>query len=120
MTTCQQIAHYVENRLNAHQFARRRADIERRCKFLRKRNKAIAHLVWEARAQPVVIDQRVIGWRLPSGETVCVKQRHASESAALKVMADIQLCNLDQHRVPVRVYPCPHCRGYHLTSKERV
>jgi hypothetical protein len=106
--------------MNARDFARHRARITRENHGRgRKYTRALAHLISDARAALVVMDRKVVGYRLPTGEMVCVKERYTSEPQALKAMERIQANIEAGRRAPVRVYPCPHCRGFHLTSQAR-
>jgi len=104
--------------MNAAEFARRRSRIERQHNG-KRRQRELAHLVRDARAALVILDRKVVGYRLPNGEMVCVKERHRSEDDATADMLRIQAANWNGHRVPVRAYPCPYCHGWHLTSQAR-
>lgn len=102
--------------MNAHQFAKERARIEYgRDIPERKRNKALAHLVNEARAVLVVVDRKIVAYRLPNGESVCVKRRYSVEAKALADLARME--NIGDQRVPKRAYACAYCLGFHLTSQ---
>lgn len=106
--------------MNASEFARQRARLTREYHGRgRKYNRALAHLVRDARAALVVMDRKVVGYRLPTGEMVCVKHRYRSEDEATRAMQRIQEEAPEGQRVPLRVYPCPHCRGFHTTSQAR-
>lgn len=106
--------------MNAADFARRRALIERQTHGRGKKySRALAHLISDARAALVVMHRKVVGYRLPNGEMVCIKVRYSSEQRAHDDIARIQADNLDGHRAPQRAYWCVHCRGWHLTSQAR-
>jgi len=106
--------------MNAAHFAAKRARIEFEHHGRGRRyQRELAHLVREARAALVILDRKVVGYRLPNGEMVCVKERHRSEADATADMLRIQAANWNGHRVPVRAYPCPYCHGWHLTSQAR-
>lgn len=105
--------------MNAATFAARRARIQAKHGTGRAYRKRFAHLVRDARAALVVVDRKVVGYRLPNGQMVCVKERHPTETVALLVMERIHTANWNHHRVPVRAYPCPYCLGWHLTSQAR-
>ena len=103
--------------MNARDFARQRAMIERRFTSKRMRNKAMSCLMRRAGASLVVIQGRMVGWKLRTGETVCVKDRYTSELNAHLAMQRIQAANQNGHRVPTRFYACQRCYGWHLTSQ---
>jgi hypothetical protein len=104
--------------VNASRFIKQRRDIERRFRDTPGRiTKAISKLVNEAGATVIVIEKRVIGWRLKTGEIICVKSRYATEATAglqLKFLAETNVGT----RVPIRVYRCEHCHGWHVTSQQ--
>ncbi len=102
--------------MNAGEFARRRARIERehgRTEQWKKR--ALQQLVREARATPVHANGRTVAWRMPDGVTVCFKHRYADSDTASEALRMIALTE-GTHTKPRRAYPCPHCGGWHLTS----
>lgn len=104
--------------MNATQFARQRALIEREHHGCgRKYKRALAHLVRDARAALVVHSRKIVGYRLPNGEMVCIKQRYRDEATAHAEMTRIQDANINGGRVPQRVYYCANCGGFHLTSQ---
>jgi hypothetical protein len=106
--------------VNAAQFATRRARLVREHHgHGRKYQRALAHLIRDARAILVVMNRKVIGYRLLTGEIVCIKERYRSEDAANDAMVRIQANIEAGRRAPVRVYACPHCHGFHLTSQKR-
>lgn len=106
--------------MNAAEFSRRRARIESNHNGRTKRYKReLAHLVRDARAALVVMHHKVVGWRLPNGEMVCIKDRYRDEASALHDMERIQAANWSRSRVPVRAHHCAHCHGWHLTSQAR-
>ncbi len=105
--------------MNAAEFARRRDRIEFECHGRGKRYaKCISHLVRDARAAIVVMERKIVGYRLPNGQIVCMKSRYKDEAQALDSMGHIQADNVG-HRVPVRAYYCRRCFGFHLTSQQR-
>lgn len=103
--------------MNAKDFARKRAkiDLSKRRGWWQRR--AMKNLLREAVAVPVVIDCKVIGWRIGSGEVVCLKRRYATAERADSELHSITEHSVEVRKIPVRVYHCPHCRGFHLTSK---
>lgn len=106
--------------MNASEFARKRARLERRAKgreaWLRK---ATAHLVAEAGAVEIRIGGGLVGWRMTDGGVVCVKRRYPDRDKAQEELAHITRRAHDRY-TPVRVYRCHHCAGWHMTSQERV
>jgi hypothetical protein len=105
--------------MNASEFARKRSQIERRAQGRESfRRKAMGHLVRESGAEPVMANGRLLGWRLPCGSVVCVKQRYRDAIGAENELARIRRFNSGGH-IPVRVYRCEWCHGFHLTSQAR-
>lgn len=106
--------------MHASEFARKRARIERqpgrRPAFYRR---ALDHLVREAGAEAIVIRGQLVGWRMPDGGVVCVKQRYRAAESAHTELERIGVHARRNQHVPVRVYECPHCNGFHLTSQAR-
>lgn len=101
-------------------FIRRRAIIEHRHgKTPRKRNKALRSLEREARAKQVYAGGKLSRWVLPSGKTVCLKYRYRTEDDALFELSMQQARTWGSKKVPVRVYLCGHCHGWHLTSQPK-
>lgn len=105
--------------MNAAEFARQRQAIDQRCHGHKQRTRAMAHLIRSARAVLVVRQHRVVGYRMTTGEIVCVKARYRDEAKAMAAMERIQANNWAEQRVPVRAYACQHCGGWHLTSQAR-
>lgn len=105
--------------MNAAAFIRRRARIRHQYHGNR-RKRELEHLVRDARCILIVRERRIVGYRLPCGEIVCVKERYSTEAEAQKMMQQINVTNHNDHRVPHRAYQCPACRGWHLTSQQRV
>lgn len=103
--------------MNAGEFAKRRARIEhehgRRKGYAAR---AMDALVREAGAIIIIVRNRIVGWRMPSGQVVCRKRRYRSEPDAM-----VELTNVRRDprtpRIPGRFYLCPHCNGWHLTSQ---
>lgn len=106
--------------MNAAEFARKRARIARSGAPSKKRQRGLAHLLREAKAALVIHDRKVIGYRLPNGEMVCIKERYRTEHDATVHMERIQAANRDGQRVPQRVYACANCHGWHLTSRAKL
>jgi hypothetical protein len=105
--------------MNAVNFIRHRSRIEHEYHGRGKQYKrALSHLVRDAKAALVVVRRKIVGYRLPTGEMVCVKTRYPDEAHAIADVLRIQ-AHGDGHRVPIRAYPCPHCRGWHTTSQQR-
>lgn len=103
--------------MNAGEFIKRRAKIEHaRTRPNWWHRRAIAALIREAGAVPVVSGRRVIAYQLASGETVCAKQRFKDEPAAARTLQMIHNEHQPRTNVPVRAYPCAHCKGWHITS----
>jgi hypothetical protein len=104
--------------MNAAEFSRRRTRLEREHHGRGKKyRKALAHLITDAGAALVVIERKVVGYRLPNGEIVCIKHRYRNEAEAQADIIRIQADNITGARAPQRAYYCPHCRGFHTTSQ---
>lgn len=103
--------------MNLMQFTRKRALIERDFPKGAKRAAAMRGLVREAGAAVVIMEGHVAGWRLKSGEMVCVKMRHKDQARALAELDRARSTNWNGHRVPTRAYACIHCKGWHVTSQ---
>lgn len=103
--------------MNAGEFAKRRARIEgahdRRKGYM---GKAMAALIREARATLVMVEGRLVAWKLPNGQTVCKKRRYRTEPEAMLVLEGVIQCPRTA-KVPARFYLCPWCEGWHLTSQ---
>lgn len=80
------------------------------------RKRALAHLAAEARAEPQFSGKRILSWRMPTGQHVCVKHRYTSEVRAISAMGEMHR-ETDGRRKPVRAYPCFFCNGWHITSQ---
>lgn len=105
--------------MNAGQFVTRMARIENEPRRSRQyKRRALKALMREAGAERIFNGDKLTGWRLPNGQTVCSKWRYRSEDAAASALATIQANPLTE-RIPQRYYPCPFCRGWHLTSQHR-
>lgn len=104
--------------MNARQFAAARERIlsqsPGRSNDWRKR--ALARLAAEARAEPQTSGKRVLSWRMPTGQHVCVKHRYTSEIRAVSAMDEMHR-ETDGRRKPIRAYPCYFCSGWHITSQ---
>lgn len=104
--------------MNAAEFARRRGRIEHQAGRKHSwRVKAMRQLVNDAHAILVVAGGKIVGWHLPSGETVCMKQRFRDEGAATFQLGQIARTDGARLKRPVRAYACQFCGGWHLTSK---
>lgn len=103
--------------MNARDFAKQRALIDRRFSSKRQRSKAMAGLMKRAGASLLVVHGRMVGWQLRSGEVVCLKERFTTEQNAELALGRIQNANGNCSRVPNRVYACRRCHGWHLTSQ---
>lgn len=107
--------------MNAAEFSRRRARIVHEFHGRgRRHNREIAHLLRDARAILVVMERKVVGYRMPNGEMVCIKMRYRTATEATEDIERIQASNVNGGRVPIRAYGCPHCRGFHTTSQARI
>lgn len=106
--------------MNAAQFARKRGRIEHLGSRKHSwRVKALRQLVNEAGAVLATVDGKVMGWLLPNGETVCIKQRYRDQATADRQLGMIERTDGTRDKRPVRAYPCRYCRGWHLTSQAR-
>lgn len=47
--------------------------------------------------------------------SACAKTRYETRIKALYALATIR-ANSDRDKCPCRAYPCPDCKGWHLTS----
>ncbi|AWM87352.1 hypothetical protein [Microvirga sp. 17 mud 1-3] len=104
--------------MNARDFARQRAIIERRFSAKpSKRSAAMRRLVRDSGAAVMVSGTKAMGWRLPDGSVVCVKHRFRDRDRAETELQIIAAKNWNHHRVPTRVYACRFCNGWHLTSQ---
>lgn len=80
------------------------------------RKRALAHLVAEAGAEPQTSGRRVLSWRMPTGQHVCVKHRYTTETRATDAILEMHR-ETDGRRKPIRAYPCYFCAGWHITSQ---
>ena len=53
---------------------------------------------------------------LKERHAICSKQAHDTEKDARKALSRIRERDVDEVWVPIRVYPCPRCSLWHLTS----
>lgn len=103
--------------MNAARFTKQRRDIEHRFREKPGRiNKAMSSLISDAGATCIVIEKRVIGWRMKTGEIVCVKSRFSSQALAARCVVNI--AETSTGHIPTRVYQCDHCQGWHVTSQQ--
>lgn len=103
--------------MNARDFSKQRALIDRQYPTQRQRSKAMGGLIKRAGATMLILHGRHIGWRLRTGETVCIKERFTSELKAHQAIERITASVTDGHRVPTRFYACQRCSGWHITSQ---
>jgi hypothetical protein len=104
--------------MNADEFLRKRARIASEHSTSSRRYKSeMERLVRDADAALVVMNRKIIGYRLKTGEIVCVKERYRDEADARAALADIARSNLEGARIPVRSYYCTRCKGFHVTSQ---
>ncbi|CAG2144532.1 hypothetical protein LMG31506_03026 [Cupriavidus yeoncheonensis] len=104
--------------MNAATFAARRARLQYRYGTGKRFRLELQHLVRDAGAAMVIVGGKVVAYRMTTGEVVCIKKRFRDSSDAQVDMLGIQVAN-PSTRVPVRVYLCPYCKGWHLTSETR-
>lgn len=104
--------------MNAGEFAKRRARIEIANRGKGYAARAFDSLVRQAKAAIAIAGGKVVGWRLPNGQMVCKKRRYPGAEIAEGALADIHDCPRGKY-VPVRVYECPYCKGWHLTHQNR-
>ena len=97
-------------------FHRQRVRIERRFPVGAKRSRAMRHLASEAGAALVVVGGHAVGWRLPDGSMACAKRRYPNEAAAHSDMTRIAATS-SARRIPLRVYLCEFCGGWHTTHQ---
>lgn len=108
--------------MNARDFARRVARItagagdRHRNRGKGYKRKALDALARRVGAALIVPRGRFIGYRLPGGAVVCLKERFHSESDATFELDRIAEQSAHAY-IPVRAYKCPWCAGYHLTSR---
>lgn len=105
--------------MNAGQFAKRRARLEqetgRRKGYA---GKALKALIREAGAVTIVRTGKAVAWRMRSGQVVCRKRRYDSEEQAQDALEAVQR-DPRTPKIPGRLYSCPFCHGYHLTSQPK-
>ena len=104
--------------MTGRQFARQRARILARGRPDRTTRRALAHLAREAGAEPVTLGHKLVGHILPDGFMVCQLRRYPDEAAALGELDGVRaFSHLQPGKLPVRAFPCSHCKGWHLTSR---
>lgn len=81
-----------------------------------KYREAMASLLKRARAVLVVVNDKIVGYRMTDGSFVCLKKRFATMGAADYALERITESPRTD-KIPVRVYQCERCNGWHLTSK---
>lgn len=98
-------------------FTRERLRIERQWQGKRAgARKALQHLVRREGAALVIEGNRRVGYRMRDGSVACLKVRYHSVHDAAQDIARIQGLPNSEHK-PCRVYLCPWCSGFHLTSR---
>jgi hypothetical protein len=103
--------------LNAGEFAKKRGRIaSARGRSEKWKRKALGHLAREAGAVPFIRGGKVKSHRFEGGQVVCEKHRYRSQAEADADLANIQ-ARPGAHQKPTRSFPCPHCRGFHLTHQ---
>lgn len=83
------------------------------------RARALAQLVKQARAVPVYAGGKVVSYTLPNGQVVCTKQRFRDQAGAESYLDGLTLFEGTRAKHPQRVYRCPNCSGWHLTSQNK-
>jgi len=73
-------------------------------------------LVKRARAVIMIVNGKVVGYRMTDGSVACVKVRYPDDVRAQIDLARIRAVT-NHGYVPVRAYRCEHCSGWHLTSR---
>lgn len=100
--------------MKAAEFARRRSSIEHDATHGNAwRKRAMARLASEAGAIGVLFGRQVVGWKLPGGEIVCIKQRYKNEERAEAYLRMIAATS-GQGVKPIRAYACAYCHGLSL------
>lgn len=106
--------------MNAADFIKQRGRIEHQTHQTQAwRAKAMRGLVKRSRAELIRAGGRVIGYQLPNGQVVCVKQRFRDQAAAEVKLQTIALFEGQRFAMPQRAYFCRHCSGWHLTSQPK-
>jgi hypothetical protein len=104
--------------MNARTFMRHRKGIMR-LDTERQQKRAMDHLLRKSKAAIIVVNGKVVGWRMKDGTMVCAKTRFQTQERA-----DIELERIAERappgsHIPIRAYACPQCRGFHLTSQQK-
>ena len=93
---------------------RKLAQIDKSKRGRKWRKRAKAHLLADVKAEPVAAGLE--HYRLPGGARVCGKRRFPNFTTAMEALIETwQSPNPKRHEK--RVHPCPHCKGWHLTSR---
>lgn len=79
------------------------------------RKAAIKRLDREYDAEPIRRGGKVVGMRFGDDQVMCRKKSFPSREAALDSLRQIARSDGAGHEKPKRIYPCPHCRQFHLT-----
>lgn len=103
--------------MHARQFTRERHRIERQAGGKQRHaDAALRHLVRRTGAIAVIANHRIVGYRMRDGSVACMKQRYRTFIDAQQDLTRIQRIARHTH-VPVHVYRCQWCAGFHLTSR---
>lgn len=105
--------------MQADDFVRRKSRIEfKNFDKAKRRKRAMKSLIKRSRAILVIRNNKVIGYRMKDGKVACVKHRYRTQEFADYELS--QIARTAQHgHLPVRVYKCDFCFGFHLTSRKR-
>ncbi len=76
---------------------------------------ALKQLNREYDAEPIRRAGKVVGVRFEGETVMCRKKSFASRDLALDSLRQIKNGQAKGHKVPRRIYPCPHCCQFHLT-----
>ncbi|QJB21786.1 hypothetical protein XccvBFoX1_gp47 [Xanthomonas phage FoX1] len=93
----------------------RKIEIQSRGKAAAVRS-ATRQLVSRNGAAAIIEGHKVIGYRMRDGSVACLKLRYYTAQDGHTEMARIRE-GANHKYLPVRVYHCPWCDGYHLTSR---
>jgi hypothetical protein len=102
--------------MNAQEFARRRGRVLKSARSPGWKRRALQQLQQEAGASMVTHNGRNVGYKMPGGQFLCLKLRYPSEDSAQAALNDCWRAPQPQ-RHERRVYHCPLCDGWHLTSQ---
>ena len=102
--------------MNAQEFARRWGRVLNAERSYAWKRRALQQLQNQAGAELVTQNGRNVGYRLQSGGFMCLKRRYPTEASAQVALNDCWRAP-QNHRHERRVYQCPLCDGWHLTSQ---